>query len=72
MKVMAIRTEAVPGLKPSTRLYIQEALSSSDIGVKSARKDFLEKAVPDITKVKFFLCLARPNTLPKYHIVIVK
>ena len=54
MKVMAIRTEAVPGLKPSTRLYIQEALSSSDIGVKSARKDFLEKAVPDITKVKFF------------------
>ena len=51
MKVMAIRTEAVPGLKPSTRLYINSVLSSMDVGVKSARKDFLEHKSPGTTKV---------------------
>ena len=38
----------VPG---RMRLYMQEALSSSDIGVKSARKDFIDEVLPGITLV---------------------
>ena len=46
MKVMAIRPEAM-SLRPSSRIYMQKVLSNEDIGLKSARKDFLDKATTD-------------------------
>ena len=54
MKVMAIRPEAI-NLRPSTRTYMQKVLHlSPDIGLRSARKDFLEKVTDkfDIKKVR--------------------
>ena len=42
LKVMAIRPEAVPGLKPS---YMSKILLESNVGVKSARKDFLDNTI---------------------------
>ena len=42
---MAIRPEAVPGLKPSTLGYMSKILSESNVGVKSARKDFLDNTI---------------------------
>ena len=45
LKVMAIRPETVPGLKPSTLGYMSKILSESNVGVKSARKDFLDNTI---------------------------
>lgn len=54
MKVMAIRTEAVPGLRPSSCIYMQNILSNPDVGIKSSRKDFVDKPSPAMTKVTLF------------------
>ena len=50
MKVMAIRPETMT-LRLSTRANMQKALQmSQDVGLKSARKDFLEKATDQFDK----------------------
>ena len=47
MRVMAIRPELM-SLRPSSRAYMQKVLSSPDIGLKSARKDFLDMPTTDM------------------------
>ena len=39
-KVMAIRPEAISSLRPSTYSFMLKILCSSDVGLKSVRKDF--------------------------------
>ena len=54
VKVMAVRPELVPQLRPSTREYMHRVLNNIDIGIRSARKDFLDKGVTEVTKVSTY------------------
>ena len=72
-KCIAIRPEKVPGLGPASVHYISELTENANMGVKSERKDFLEK--PDKTKlidkvrIRFYLMLALLELLQNLLII---
>ena len=54
MKVLALRPEDVPSLRPSTQAFMVKIL---DIGIKSSRKDFLEESTMHLCKTtKVYFC----------------
>ena len=57
MKVLALRPEDVPSLRPSTQAFMVKILTNLDIGIKSTRKDFLEESTMHLCKTtKVYFC----------------
>ena len=42
IKYLCLRPDVIPGLKPSSIVFIRKSLSDSSLGIRSDRRDFLE------------------------------